>query len=239
MDESPVHNPEVWVPMEYTCSPINLKSVLCAPTPPPLSHLLFNPIIYHSVSIWFQFRKHFTLQSTSILSPIKNNYNFPFGTWHSKGIKSISDLYIDDKFGSFTQLYELFNLPHSLFLNRYLQIHNLSNLQTGEAIDHVLSPSPHCKHLVSTLYNYIDNLVPHSTEDTKNIWDNQNYRNRMEDSTQPYKHFRPVPGTSWYNSRLCWGCIWPGHIGKYIPKHRPLKSLLPWSACRLCAYFWT
>lgn len=36
------------------------------------------------------------------------------------------------------------------------------NLLTNNSVDHVLSLSPHCKHLTSALYNYIDNLVPHS-----------------------------------------------------------------------------
>ncbi len=71
-DENPTSSPEAWVQMEYACSPVDLRSVLCAATPPLLNQFRFNPVVYHSIRIWFQFKRHFNLQTTSIFSLIKN-----------------------------------------------------------------------------------------------------------------------------------------------------------------------
>lgn len=91
---------KTWVQMEYASSPLNLASILCAPSAPPLRQFCSNPVVYHSIRIWSQFRRHFKLQTTSVHFPISNNYNFPpslsdsaFEVWSSKGIKSIFNLY--------------------------------------------------------------------------------------------------------------------------------------------------
>ncbi len=113
---------DAWVQMENASSRISLGSVLCASIPPHLSQFQSNPVVYHSIRIWSQFRRNFKLQTTSVHSPIKNNYNFPpslsdatFGVWSSKGIKFISNLFVEGKFGSFTQLSQTFDLPKSHF----------------------------------------------------------------------------------------------------------------------------
>lgn len=64
-----------------------------------------NIILNHSMRIWARFRKHFGLWGTYNLSPIKSNHSFiPFCTdpaftlWFNKGIRSIHNLFIGDKF---------------------------------------------------------------------------------------------------------------------------------------------
>ena len=117
MKEVEPGNGEAWVQLEQACSPLNLRPILCAQSPPSLPQFSSNPVVYHSVRIWSQFRRHFNLQTTSVHSPLKNNYNFPpslsdstFGIWDTNGIKSVRTLYVGATFGSFTQLSQLFNL---------------------------------------------------------------------------------------------------------------------------------
>ena len=91
MKEVEPGNGEAWVQLEQACSPLNLRSILCTQSPPSLPQFSSNPVVYHSVRIWSQFRRHFNLQTTSVHSPLKNNYNFPpslsdstFGIWDTK-----------------------------------------------------------------------------------------------------------------------------------------------------------
>ncbi len=177
---------DAWVQMETSSSPLNLGSVLCAPVPPPFNQFQSNLVVYHSIRIWSQFRRHFKLHTTFIHSPIKNNYNFPpsfsdstFGIWSSKGIKSMSNLYVDGKFGSFTQLSQSFDLPKSHFF-RYLQLRHyvqkstpsFPDFPTDNVIDHILSLSLVRKGLTSTLYDSIFNITPHSPHDVMRLWEN-------------------------------------------------------------------
>ena len=113
---------EAWVQMECASSSFDLGSILYAPSPPLQSQFWANPVVCHSTRIWSQFRRHFKLRRSSVNSPRRNNYNFPpslsdstFGPWFSYGFKSISNLYVEGKFGSFAQLSQLYNLPKSDF----------------------------------------------------------------------------------------------------------------------------
>ena len=177
---------ESWVQIERTCCPYNLSSVLGAPSPPPQTQFCSNPVVSHSIRIWLQFRRHFKLQNTSVHSPINNNYNFPpslsdstFGTWFSKGIHSVSNLYVDGKFGSFAQLSQMFDLPKTHFF-RYLQIRHFvqknipsfPNFPAYNELDHILSLSPYCRGLISTLYNTICDIAPYTPHETKRLWEN-------------------------------------------------------------------
>lgn len=183
--ESPNGN-EAWIRMEFASSSSDLGAILCAPSPPPRSQFCANPVVYHSIRIWSQFRRHFKLQTMSVHSPIKNNYNFPpsltdstFGTWASKGINSISSLYVDGKFGSFAQLSQLFDLPSSHFF-RFLQIKHFvqknitsfPDFPANNTVDQILSLTPSRKGLISTLYNCISNVSPHSLQDIRSLWEN-------------------------------------------------------------------
>ena len=121
----------VWVRMEYDSCQYHLRSLLSAQSLPPRDTLCSNLVVYDSCRIWSQFRRHFNLKKVSVHSPIKGNHTFlpaasdpAFGSWHTKGIKSIRSLYIGGKFASFTQLSELFDIPRTHFF-RYLQIRNL------------------------------------------------------------------------------------------------------------------
>ena len=40
------------------------------------------------------------------------------------------------------------------------------------AIDHILSLSPYCKGLISILYNNICEIIPHSLQDVRRLWEN-------------------------------------------------------------------
>lgn len=177
--------PVAWVQLEQGSSPYNLSSLICTSSSPPPYQFCSNPVIYHSLRIWSQFRRHFKLHTTSVHSPIKNNHHFPpslsdstFGVWASKGIKSISDLYVNSTFGSFTQLSQLFDLPKSHFF-RYLQIRHFvqkniasfPNLPTDDTVDCILSLSPYHKGLISTLYDNISKILPHSLQDVKTRWE--------------------------------------------------------------------
>lgn len=177
---------EAWLQMEIASSSFDLGSILCAPSPPPRSQFCANPVVYHSIRIWSQFRRHFKFQITSVHSPIMNNYNFPpslsdstFGTWSLKGIKSISNLYADGKFGSFAQLSQLFDLPISHFF-RFLQIKHFvqksitsfPDFPASNTVDYICSLSPSHKGLILNLYNSICNVSPHSLQEVRRLWEN-------------------------------------------------------------------
>lgn len=154
--------------------------VLCY-VPPLQNQFQSNPVVHHSIRIWSQFRRHSncrhlcTLPTRIILTPHPLS-DSTFGVWSSKGIKSISNLYVDGKFGSFTQLSQSFDLTKSCFF-RYLQLRHVQksipsfpDFPVDNTIDHILSLSLYCKGLVSTLYNSMCNITPHSFQDVR-LWE--------------------------------------------------------------------
>lgn len=117
-----------WVQLEFLSNRYHLGSVVCAVLPLLSNNLSHNLIVNHSIRLWAQCRRHFGLQGTSILSPVKSNHMFTpsctdpvFAQWFNKGIRAIHDLYIEDTFASFSQLSQNFDLPMNPFF-RYLQI---------------------------------------------------------------------------------------------------------------------
>ena len=87
-------------------------------------------LLWHTVKIWNQFRRSFTLNNISLFGPITKNNPFPpsvldgaFGVWYRSGIHSLQNVYADNNFASFEQLVDRFNIPRSHFF-RYLQLQN-------------------------------------------------------------------------------------------------------------------
>lgn len=97
---------EVWVQMEYACNTLNLASILCPPSFPPQNFAL---------TLWSftQLESGRNLEGISsckrwctLPSIVTTTFLLPstFGVWSSKGMKSISDLYVNGRFASFAQL---------------------------------------------------------------------------------------------------------------------------------------
>lgn len=86
---------------------------------------------------------------------------------------------MEGKFGLFAQLSKLFNLPKCHFF-RYLQLRHFvqksitsfPDLPMDNMIDHILSLSSGSKGLISTLYNNICVIIPHSLQDVRKLWEN-------------------------------------------------------------------
>ena len=176
---------EAWVQMEYGSSQYHLGSLLCSQSIPPRNTLSSNLVVYHSCRIWSQFRRHFSLNTVSVHSPIKGNHKFPpaasdptFGAWHSKGIKSIRCLYIGGTFASFAQLSEKFDIPRTHFF-RYFQIRNFvqtnigsfPNLPPSNVLDQILSFTSPSRRLISILYDTICNITPCPLGGIKEQWE--------------------------------------------------------------------
>lgn len=121
----------------------------------------------------------------SIHFTIVNNYSFPpstldsaFKIWMTKGITSVSNLFLEGKFASFAQLSDISDLPKSHFF-RYLQARHFvqknfasfPNLPLDNVIDNLLSLSPHQKRVISVLYNHICNISSKSLQVTRELWE--------------------------------------------------------------------
>ncbi len=79
---------------EFSSCQHHLGSVVCAALPLLSNNLSSNIIVNHSVRIWVKFRRHFGLQGTSTLTPIKSNHTYvpscadpEFTLWFNKGIR--------------------------------------------------------------------------------------------------------------------------------------------------------
>lgn len=61
----------IWVEMEkLLCAPFSLPVLIGATLPLPLNHTSSNHIVYNSLAIYSQFRKHFGFHQMSLSSPI-------------------------------------------------------------------------------------------------------------------------------------------------------------------------
>ena len=92
-----------WVSMEENSTQVMLISLLCArlPLSQPVSSFTSNPLVIHSLKIWYQFRRHFSLTNLSLLAPPQNHCMFipsttdeAFNIWSKHGIKSMYDLFL-------------------------------------------------------------------------------------------------------------------------------------------------
>lgn len=124
-----------------------------------------NPIVLSTLNIWKQFEKHLQLESLSVFSPICNNHLFlpsvidhTFKRWSDKGIVYFSDLFIDDRFATFSDLISKYNL-HATDLFRYIQLRNFvrthfssfPQLPEKSLLERLLS-APISGNLISSIY---------------------------------------------------------------------------------------
>lgn len=163
----------------------SLSSVIGASLPFPISKLLVNKVVSHTLRIWFQFRKSYGwtrfLLAGSILS---NTFFFParndliFRSWAEKGIRSFKDLYLNYQLPSFETLSAKFLLPHNQFF-RYLQIRHFLNslhlrLPTDlnlEIIQSIYDFQPNTGRPLSNLYQILVNLQVTPGDKFKQLWE--------------------------------------------------------------------
>lgn len=130
-----IHTMLYWLSLSHGSEPkwlqlASLHALLCVKLPPPEPILGYsmNPVVKHSLKVWAQFRRAFSLNNLSINAPIaKNNMFKPsitdgsFSTWIKNGLVTLKDLYMDDNFASFEQLRLKLKIPNSHFF-KYLQL---------------------------------------------------------------------------------------------------------------------
>lgn len=85
---------------------------------------------------------------------------------------------MDDIFASFSQLSQAFNLPKKHFF-RYLQVRSFvqktfpmfPNKPIKSHVDHILELKSDSKRLIAQIYDLIQKIDPHSTENLRKAWD--------------------------------------------------------------------
>ncbi len=137
-------NTPLWVQGEQSCTNFKLSSLVCSSLPLVGNNYISspNPVLTHTLKIWAQFRRHFGLQSPSIVGPIVSNSLFPpfymdsaFCLWEERGIRLLKYLYLDNTFCSFEELVRNFALPRSHFFDI---------CRLGVSLRRYLSPSQKC-----------------------------------------------------------------------------------------------
>lgn len=176
----------IWLNMEATsCSPVSLLALAHAPISISPSAYTKNIIVRTSLRIWTQFRRHFGLQTYSVLAPITANPIFPpslvddaFVIWSNAGIKSFKDLCINNNFAPFDQLSDKFGLSKHQFF-RFLQIRSFAHnrfpqfpkIPTDSPLDKFLKPVPTLKGMISHFYTLIHSLHIISLNSIKALWE--------------------------------------------------------------------
>ncbi|XP_059840837.1 uncharacterized protein LOC132402176 [Hypanus sabinus] len=180
-----------WVNLE--CNEVqgySLFSILGSSLPTDLvkfNKQISNPVVKHTLRIWFQFRKFFTLKNFVLDSPILLNFFFKpsltdqaFSIWKRKGIKCFRDLFFEGSLMSFDQLSNKFKLPKSNFF-RYLQIRNflhkvLPSFPNSTSMDFsglIFTLNPCQKGLVAFIYNMIMKIQPEISGRIKQEWEKE------------------------------------------------------------------
>lgn len=167
------------------CTPLSLPTLIGGSLPLPLNCTSSNRIVYNSLAIYSQFRKHFGLHQLSLSSPIVFNELFPpslqyatFRGWQSKGLKYFKDLFIENKFASFAQLSNKYDLPASHFF-RYLQVRHFIASYTPSfpdkplnyTIDELMCFDPTRSKAVTSLIKLISHLDSRSFITIKQSWE--------------------------------------------------------------------
>lgn len=177
-----------WTAMEgASVGSTSLAALLCAKLPftQPVSSFTSNPVVIHSIKIWNQFRRSFSLRGLSQAGPIAKNHMFvpsvmdgAFDTWSRAGIVSLSDLYVDGVFASFEQLVQNYDIPR-LHFYKYLQLRNFVASNTDvypscpptSLLDAVLNCKSDRKQTISIIYELLNthDLIP--LDLLKNKWE--------------------------------------------------------------------
>lgn len=134
-----------------------------------------------------QIRRFLALPDTSVQTPICFNHDFmppwhdkTYHDWRDKGLVYIKDMYIDNKFSSFGQLKEKYNLPHSHFY-RYLQVRHyiqtkfkdFATLHSEHGIYEILNSQPDSRHLITKIVQLFgDSIVVHTVE-IRQAWEKE------------------------------------------------------------------
>lgn len=99
----------------------SLLSLLCA-LAGPISSFTTNPLVIHSLKLWYQFRSHFKRTELSLIASLHRHFMFPPSLmdeaviiWTELRVTSMNALFADNIFCSFGQLVSKFKIPQSLF----------------------------------------------------------------------------------------------------------------------------
>lgn len=223
-----------WLQLEnLSCGPASLHALLCSklPLPEPIIRYSVNPVIKHSLKIWAQFRRAFSLNNMLINAPISRNNMFKpsiidgfFDIWTRNGLATLKDLYIDDNFASFEQLSLKYKIPNSHFF-RYLQLRSFVSSQSAQfpsvppstLLDSLLKFSSNHKGLIGIIYLSLNsyNVKPLTrlkgqweeelgVEFTEDIWDS--ILDKIHSSSICLRHevmqFKIVHRLHWSKARL-------------------------------------
>lgn len=224
-----------WVTIENSSTgPVSLVSLLCTKLPlaKPISSFTLNPLVIHSLKIWYQFRRHFALTELSLVAPPQGHCMFApsitdraFSMWSDRGIMSMYDLFYDNVFIAFEQLVQKFNIPRAHFF-RYLQLRNFvacnvnlfPSCPSPSFLDEIFKCKPDSKRVVSVLYALLHTQKQASLESLRNKW--------QEDLGEQ------IPDEHWEEiiDRICSTSICLKHsVIQFKIVHR-----LHWSKTRLC-----
>lgn len=178
--------PPDWLVMERnSVKPVSLAALLYSPIQCPTKKYTKNRTVHISLKIWIQLKKHFGLQLYSYNAPLAENHVFlpsltdrAFLVWHTHGIRTFKDLFINNVFASFQQLSTKFSLPKQHFF-RYLQVRSFvhstfstfPNLPETSILDSLLSPPTKLKGSISLLYNQISSIRLDSLNSIKALWE--------------------------------------------------------------------
>ena len=177
-------NQPAWVQLEYSSSKTSLHSWLCSQLPMSVTDISGNPVVIQSFKIWMQFRKHFSLQHSSVRAPVSHNHSFKpsimdsaFQLWSDRGITAIKDLY-DGTFMSFTNLSAKFQLPPA-HLFRFFQIWHFvqrnypdfPNLPPETLVDTLLKVNPNQTGAISDICKALDSTASNFLPKTRDLWE--------------------------------------------------------------------
>lgn len=168
-----------WLQLERaSCKQVSLHAIACSKIPlkERVSTFCSNPIVRHSLKIWIQFRRAFSLFEMSRNVPLVGNNMFnpsitdnTFRIWTEKGLSTVKDLYVGGIFASFEHLKTHFDIPDSHFF-RYLQLRSFvsthlssfPSLPTDCLLDRLIKIPPYIKETIGTVYSLLnmDNSKP-------------------------------------------------------------------------------
>lgn len=162
-------------------------ALLCSKLPfnKPISNFTSNITVIHTLKIWNQFRRSFNMTELLLAAPVTKNHMFApsiidnaFDSWSQIGIKSLYDLYIEDKFASFEQISQKFGIHKSDFF-RYLQVRCFVASNSDcfplcpptSLLDSIFKCFIVSKQIISKIYKLINSHQVTSLESLKHAWE--------------------------------------------------------------------